>query len=325
MAELFCVRANFGQYAENFLKGGYVAIGWLEKENLARIKDRQTIEELYKKYYPEDHSQNVIGQQVGQIARFLLEMKPGDYVITPAAEQEYLYYGVLKDAPYQYAEPNDGCPYRHRRVVEWSKTKLQRNQFSIPFQNTIRASLTVFLISHKNDFFEIIGKPNLVPAEEIKVHETATETVLKRILELNATEFEILITKLLTALGFEEAKHTGKVGDEGVDATGELDLYGIAKIKLYVQAKRYKLGSKINARTVKALRQNIPAGAQGAFITTSEYQKDALEAAIETGFPRIGTINGKQLVDLLSEKWEELDLPPDLNKKLNLKRGLIVE
>lgn len=324
MAELFCVRANFGQYAENFVKGGYVAIGWFEKQNLSKIKDRQELEELYKKHYPEEHSQNVIGQQVGQIARFLLEMKPGDYVITPAAEQEYLYYGVLKNEPYNYAEPNDGCPYIHRRAVDWSKTRLQRSQFSIPFQNTIRSSLTVFSISHKNDFFEIIGKASLVSAEEIKVHETATETVLKRILELNATEFEILVTKLLTALGFE-AQHTGRVGDEGVDSTGELDLHGIAKIKLYVQAKRYKLGSKINARTVKALRQNIPSGAQGAFIATCEYQKDALEAAIESGFPRIGTINGKQLVDLLSETWEELDLPPDLSTKLNLKRGLIVE
>jgi len=324
MAELFCVRANYGQYADNFVRGAYVAIGWLEKENLAKIRDKRELEELYRINYPEERSQNVIGQQVGQISRFLLEMKAGDYVITPAAEQDYLYFGVLKNEPYQYANNSDGCPYRHRRAVEWSRERLQRNQFSIPFQNTIRSSLTVFYISHKNDFFDIIEKPGLGSVEGSKVHETATEIVLKRILELNSTEFEILVTNLLTALGFEAA-HTGKVGDEGVDATGELDLYGIAKIKLYVQAKRYKLGSKISARTVKALRQNIPSGAQGAFITTAEYQKDALEAAIEPGFPRIGTINGKQLVDLLSEKWEELDLSPELSKTLNLKRGLIVE
>ncbi len=139
---------------------------------------------------------------------------------------------------------------------------------------------------------------------------------------MTAKEFEILITHLLTALGFE-AKHTGKVGDEGVDATGELDLYGIAKINLYVQAKRYKLGAKIKANTVRALRQNIPSGAQGTFFTTADFQNAALKVAVEPGFPRIGTINGEQLVDILSEKWEEL--PEEIRTKLGLKRGLVVE
>jgi len=322
MSNVFCVRSNFGQYTENFLKGGYVAIGWIKSEDLSKVKDRTEIEKIYLKHHPDD-SPYVVGQQVGQIARFLFEMKSGDYVITPALEKEYIYWGILKDEPYKHIEPNDGCPYPHRRMVEWNKEKLQRNQFSVPFQNTIRSSLTVFLISHNNEFFEIIGKKNLV-SKEIKIHENMSETVLKRILELDATEFEILVTRLLTALGFE-AQHTGKSGDEGVDVIGELDLYGIAKIKLHVQVKRYNLGSKINAKTVKSLRQTIPSGAQGAFITTAKYQKDALEAAIEPGFPRIGTIDGKQLVDLLSEKWDEMDLPVELRQKLNLKRGLVVE
>lgn len=141
-------------------------------------------------------------------------------------------------------------------------------------------------------------------------------------MELNADEFEILVTNLLTTLGFE-AQHTGKTGDGGVDAKGELDLYGLAKINLFVQAKRYSLESKISSKEVKKLRQNIPTGAQGAFITTCDFRVDALEAATEQGFPRIGTINGRQLVDLLSEKWEEF--PTELREKLGLKRSLIVD
>lgn len=324
MPEVYCVRANFGLYAEHFVKGGYVAIGWLKNNDLSKVKNRSELEELYRKENPNEHSPYVIGQQVGQIARFLLEMKVGDYVITPAADTDFLYFGKIIDSPYFYATEDDGCPYLHRRKVEWSKIKLQRNLFSVPFQNSIRSSLTVFLIYHTNEFFEKIGKKELASKEEIAVHESTSETVLKKILELNPTEFEILVTRLLTALGFE-AQHTGKAGDEGVDATGELDLYGVAKIKLYVQVKRYQLGTKINARTVRALRQNIPSGAQGAFITTSEFQKDALECAVEAGFPRIGTINGEQLVDILTDKWDELELPPEIKQKLNLKRGLIVE
>ena len=107
----------------------------------------------------------------------------------------------------------------------------------------------------------------------------------------------------------------------GVEATGELNIANMAKIKLFVQAKRYKLGSKISANVVKALRSNIPAGGQGAFITTADYQKQAKEIAVELGFPRIGLINGQQLVDILTEHWG--DLPNEFQQKLNLKIGLI--
>lgn len=72
---------------------------------------------------------------------------------------------------------------------------------------------------------------------------------------------------------------------------------------------------------VKDLRANIPNGGQGAFITTADYQDKAKEIAVEQGFPRIGLINGEQLVDILAEHWN--DIPEDFQEKLNLKVGLI--
>ncbi len=115
--------------------------------------------------------------------------------------------------------------------------------------------------------------------------------MLEQVLELDAKEFEILVGHLLTALGFEGSEVTGKPGDEGVDATGELNVAGLAKVKVFVQAKRYKLGSKVNAATVKQLRQAIPFGGQGAFITTADFQGAAADVALEQGFPRIGLIH----------------------------------
>lgn len=146
-------------------------------------------------------------------------------------------------------------------------------------------------------------------------------SILNRILELDDKEFEILITHILNALGFEGSEHTGKVGDGGVDATGELNVANMAKIKLFVQAKRYKLDSRINPNVVKALRANIPSGGQGAFITTADFQKKAKDIAVEQGFPRIGLINGEQLVDILAEHWN--DIPVEFKEKMNLKVGLV--
>lgn len=220
---------------------------------------------------------------------------------------------------YFFGSDSDGCRFRHRRPVKWLPGTFKRSAFSVPFQNTIRASLTVFYVSEKERFFEVIGKKDLVT--HLTKEYDPYQAVLDQLLELNDKEFEILITHLLAALGFEGAEHTGKTGDGGVDATGELNVANLAKVKLFVQVKRYKIGTKIAGKDVKALRQSIPSGGQGAFITTADFQNAASDVALESGFPRIGLVNGQQLVDLLIEHWA--DIPTDFQNKLGLKPGLV--
>src|SRR5690606_38275965 len=115
---------------------------------------------------------------------------------------------------------------------------------------------------------------------------------------------------------------TGKSGDGGVDAIGELNIANLAKVRIFVQAKRYQLGSKVKASVVKQLRQAIPKDGQGAFITTADFDKKAPDVALEPGFPRIGLINGHQLVDLLVEHWA--DIPTEFRDRLGLKPGLVL-
>lgn len=321
MTNVWCVRAEFGKYTNLFLKGGYVGIGYGLQEDLSGVSSRDQLYEVFKKQYPEETSNIVIGQQVGQIARFLLEMKSGDYVITPAADTEWLHYGKVADEPsYFFSDTSDGCPYRQRRRVEWASKRLRRSDLSVPFQNTMRSSLTVFAVSQSAEFSELIGQTELVPKPAATEYD-AQRVVLEQILELDDKEFEILISHLLTALGFEGSEVTGKSGDGGVDARGELNLSGMAKVKLFVQAKRYKLGSRVSATTVKALRQAIPRDGQGAFITTADFDGKAPEVATDPDFPRIGLINGRQLVDLLVEHWD--DIPEEFRERLGLKPGLV--
>ena len=97
MVNLYCVRAEFGKYSKDFINEGFVGIGWFPEEDLTNIKNREEVKEIYLKVYPEDSNSNVIGQQVGQISRFLFEINGGDYVITPAQDEkygnEYIYWG----------------------------------------------------------------------------------------------------------------------------------------------------------------------------------------------------------------------------------------
>jgi predicted Mrr-cat superfamily restriction endonuclease len=321
MPEVYCVRAEYGTYARQFVQGNYVAIGWLDGADLSAIRAKEELYPLYRAAYPQD-TNYVVGQQVGQIARFLFDLHVSDYVITPAADTELLHVGVVGDDPsYFYGGTEDGCPFKHRRRVRWLPNTYKRAAFSVPFQNTIRSSLTVFYVSQRDHFFETIGRKDLATNIPKTSHDPH-EVVLEQLLQLNDREFEILIRDLLSALGFEQAEHTGKVGDGGVDVTGILNMANLAAIKLYVQVKRYKRGTKINTNTVRALRQSIPAGGQGAFITTADFQNAASDVAMEMGFPRIGLVNGRQLVDLLVENWYKLS--DDLHNRLGLKLGLVV-
>lgn len=319
---LFCVRAEFGSYTKQFLDGNYAGIGWLPKNDLSKVNLRDEIYPLYKKEYPNDTSNVVVGQQVGQIARFLLDIKPSDYIILPDSNTDIIYYGEVLENPYYYVTSlPDSCPYNHRIKVKWNQASVRRASFSVPFQNSIRSSLTVFKVNHLNHFLTVIGKSNLV-TNVAQIEKNYYSLVLDMILKLDATEFEVLITHILTALGFEGSEHTGKVRDGGVDATGELNIANLAKIKLFVQAKRYKLGTKVLSKDIKDLRSNIPVGGQGAFITTADFKSDAIEIATEAGFPRIGLINGHQLVDILTEHWE--DIPVEFQQKIGLKLGLVI-
>ena len=42
---IYCVRANFGNYTEHFINGGYIAIGWMNNSDLSNIKSRDELKE----------------------------------------------------------------------------------------------------------------------------------------------------------------------------------------------------------------------------------------------------------------------------------------
>jgi restriction system protein len=320
MIRAWCVRADWGTYTAAFRQGGFVAIGWNDLGDLSLVPGRESLYPLYRAAYPKD-SAIVTGQQVGQIARLRFEMQTDDIVITPDANTELLWHGRIQGVPpYNYVAGDASCPYAHRRPVKWSSTPLKRSGLSVPLQNTLRSSLTVYGISHVDELLAVLGEP--VSPKVASARYDATGAVLDQILRLDDKEFEILVAHLLTALGFEGSEVTGKTGDGGVDATGELNVANLAKVRVYVQAKRYKRDASIPASTVRALRQAIPFGGQGAFITTARFQSKAYEVALEAHFPRIGLINGEQLVDLLVEHWGTI--PVEFQEKLGLKPGLVL-
>lgn len=316
---IYCVRAEFGEYTEAFVKGSFIAIGWLTDKNLGRISSENynTLASFYKKAYP-DATKMSAAQNVAQIARFMFDIRGSDYVITPGRVTEELYYGKVTSD--YYYERDKSCPYPHRKKVEWVKKPLLRSSLSIPLQNTLRSSLTVFNVKQEASFLEAIGKK--VRERKIIEYSDFIKIILKRILELSSEEFELLVKELLSTIGFT-AKHIGRTGDGGIDAEGELEIYSMAKVDLKVQAKRYNLNSKISAKIVRDFRGSVPEKSQGCIITTSTFRKKARQEALKQGYKRIGLIDGAQLVEILIERYQ--DISKEMKDKLKLKPVLLPE
>jgi restriction endonuclease Mrr len=178
----------------------------------------------------------------------------------------------------------------------------------------------VFAISQRDEFLAAIGSKDLRSVPKPAAYDPYF-ALLAQVLRLYDKEFEILVEHLLTALDSEGSEVTGRTGNGGVDATRELNIANFAKVKVFVLAKRFKLGSNVAANVVKQLRALIPSSGQDAFITTADFQAAAADAAMEQGFPRIGLANGRQLVDLLVEHWS--DIPSEFQERLGLKPGLM--
>ena len=323
---VWMVRAEGGKYTDQWVRGGYASIGFcMDAPEAPDLETPEQFEDAYRRHNPSETSDDRIRTNARQVYRFVVEIRPGDYIVTPEVTSDTLRYGVVADEPVYYdAVSEDEEEHHIRRRIDWNSDGLQRSILSVPFQRSLTGWLTVFsLRKHAHAFFTKIGKPELAPttAQPPGTMTDPYEVALAQLMEFEPHEFEEFCGALLSAMGFEQVRVTKKSGDGGVDVMGVLHASTLAQVRLFVQVKRYQPQNRINKAAVEDVRRGIPFGGQGAFITTSDFAKGAVEAASAPEFPHIGLVNGSQLVDLLLEHWD--DIPDEFRNRLNLKPGLV--
>jgi restriction system protein len=323
MKNIYVVRADFGRYTQNFKQHGYVGLGWFN-QLIDKSFSREDIKELYRKKYPKDVPMRV-NQNAGQVFRFVNDIQEGDIVITPYSDHQLLVGKVTSDV---YHEDDNTSVYPLRRKVEWFDKTVNRQNLSIPLQNSLRSSLTFYTL---NDGTEILEKYQLIPKNELRV---TTEfniytTIKNKLLELDGFEFEIFVSYLLRTIGFEMTdEKQGGVGDGGIDFEGILSVYNIASINLQVQVKRYNK-NKIKWQDVAAFRGAMKKDYQGCFISLSDFDKKAVENATDKSKIPITLINGKNLIDIFIGQYDEIiaamreEENDDLADKLRFKKALV--
>lgn len=137
---------------------------------------------------------------------------------------------------------------------------------------------------------------------EIEQHNRQVRQALrKRLLGLKPKEFEELIGLLLVEMGFEDIEVVGRTGDGGIDVRAMLVVGDVIRIRMAIQAKKWKLGNNVQAPDVQRVRGSLSTHDQGLIITTSDFSPGACREAERADAVPVALMNGEQLVLLLSE------------------------
>lgn len=321
---VYIIRADYGRYTDRFKEQGVAAVGWFNNhEQLPQ--NRAEIEALYAAEYP-THKKMQKAVNVGQAYRFMFDMKPGDILMCPYDNEMLLVGEITSDV---YFKKIAGIPWYYIRDVKWYDKPLNRQNFSVPLQNTLRSMQTVYRVKQEAEVLKALGKK----VEDAPIVATAIELdhlfdkIKERLLELDSDEFELLVSYVLQSLGFEARQRQGKTGDGGIDFEGVLNVMGVAKILLQVQVKRYEL-SAIGERDIRNLRGALKSGHQGCFITLSSFQKKAIDSAGDPEKTPISLIDGKRFIEIFTEQYDKvMDLlseeeQEDLAAKIKFRKGL---
>jgi restriction system protein len=125
--------------------------------------------------------------------------------------------------------------------------------------------------------------------------------LLKRALALDPRGFELLVLRLLAAMGYGKSgavEHSGQSGDGGIDGIISQDPLGLDRI--YLQAKQYATDRTVGRPTLQTFAGALMSaqGDRGVFLTTASFTRGAIEEARRVNL-RIELIDGKRLAELM--------------------------
>ncbi|MCY3912019.1 MAG: HTH domain-containing protein [Chloroflexi bacterium] len=125
------------------------------------------------------------------------------------------------------------------------------------------------------------------------------QALLEHARSATPADFENLVGILLAAMGFEDVAVTSNSSDRGIDVRGTLVVGGAVRIRMAVQAKRWK--GNVQAPVVQQVRGSLGAHEQGLIITTSDFSRGAKKEAERPDAAPVALIAGEQLAALLAE------------------------
>ncbi len=290
-------------HEEKLINSGTISMSWKELKDLSKIEPgtREGFNKYYDKIYPGNSKQS-ISQCVGQLYRFVYEIKIGDYIIFPTKYNRMVNIGQVT-GEYFYDENEEY--FVNKRGIKWIKT-LPRTAFSQGALYEIGSFLTLFRIkNYTNEFLNILEnkKNNIVEDDESvaitsdAIIENTRDYILKNLSRnYKGYDLEDVVADLLNAMGYK-TKVSERGGDRGKDIIAYKDEL---PPRIIVQVKSQD--SDVAESIVQSLKGAMREGDYGLFVTLSDYTKNA-KRYLES-MPIIKSINGSELAGLILKYYD---------------------
>jgi restriction system protein len=294
-----------------FLKKNFVALGWIDMEDIGKLAaDREAFKEKVKSTYP-DWKPGKIPNAAGQLYRFVHELKVGDIIVYPSKRDRQVHIGEIT-GPFQY-RPEFHDSYPQTRTVKWLQ-HLPRTIFSQGALYETGSAMSFFQIkNYADEFIAKLGDkraeaPAVIDDDSVglvaaDIEEQTRDFVIKQLAKnLKGLPLEEFIAHLLERMGYH-ARLT-RAGEPSVDIIAHKDDLGFEPPIIKVQVKSSD-GGKVSDRDVSALYGKVTEGQYGLFVTLGEFSNTAMAFASSKSNLRI--IDGAELVDLILEYYEKFD------------------
>lgn len=123
----------------------HVCIGWSDMGDLSGISDKGALATLYDEHFEKNSRGR--GQDIGQVWRFLNDVKEGDYIIY--AENSVFHIGRI-ESEYYYDEteyPDQSSDYKNTRKVRWLKKNISRSVLSSDLHNSLKTAMSIWSLN----------------------------------------------------------------------------------------------------------------------------------------------------------------------------------
>jgi len=320
-APMWVVRAGRrGAFAEDFLSGGFVGIGFNE---MPWLEEGASDEEIAAAVAEGLRDKKVGSRRAaaGQLKRFLRELRVGDAVATYEPSQRIFVLGTIRSTFQRRADHS----LARTRLVDWTH-KVSRDRLSVGARNSLGAIMTLFRLNEEvsaelarmavplDADLSSVAQTSAIEAEE---SEETSEAILReevveksesfiedRIARLDWSELQSLVAGLLRAMGYRT--RVAEPGpDRGVDVFASPDGLGLQEPRIFVEVK-HRPATTMGSQEIRSFLGGRQPGDRCLYVSTGGFSKDARYEAERSSIPLM-LVTLPELRDLLIEHYENLD------------------
>lgn len=334
---MWLVRAGkFGEHEPRFFEDRRIYLTWetLQEKALNGAKNYDEIKALVREAHPNEPERR-LGAWAGQIWAFVLEIKPGDIIVTPRKGKSVIAFGEVTG---DYSFLPAGAPmYRQAHDVNWVATDVPRTTIDSDLLDSFGSILTICRIS-RNLAEERVrklvaslkaGGPGTVkPATptapedtvadgEVDLEQAGRDRIVRFVRErFTGHGFAYLVDAVLRAQGY--ATYLSPPGpDGGIDILAAPGALGFGSPRLCVQVKSGSI--KVDRPThdqLLGVMQKV--GAEHGLLVAWGGFKDTVDRERGPQFFRVRLWDADDLVNQILEHYEQL--PADVRAEIPLKR-----